>query len=182
MFLGDSRRTMGPGIIPAQDYRKDIELDTRNLLIACRVIDRKIDPTLRYTLDETLTGDVHGLSVWEVSDSSTNSRMCAMWRHAWPCVIYEFGDGYTEDPPPPDAFPEFTPGGGTGAQTPGGGGQEDAATGPGRWHRKQNGDWVWIPQPIGGGSGWYSGPGSGGQGGGISAPSNAPKIPGWGNP
>ncbi len=122
--LGDSRTKGGPGIIPAQDHRPDIQLEKRTCHVATRVVDLSDDFVRDHIDDSTLRGDVQGLSVWALDGSNTAPRPCVMWRHAWPAIVEEFGDGDLEEPPPADSFPSFpgTPGGdGTGPFTPGGG-------------------------------------------------------------
>lgn len=156
--LGDSRSMEGPGIVPAQDHRVNVRPSERSSHVATRVIDTMEEDGVRYHVDDReLRGDVQGCSVWEIDDKSTSPRACVMWRHAWPCVVREFGDGYTEDPPPPDSFPDFV--GGPSTPGSGSGGNDGTVGGPGKWRRKQSGDWVWAPQPIGG-SDQYSGPGT----------------------
>jgi hypothetical protein len=129
--LGDSRTMEGPGLIPAQDHRPDIDLEKRACQIAVRIVDQTEDFVRYHVDDEELRGYVHGLSVWGLDDSgSTSPQPCVMWRHAWPSMVEPFGDAYLEEPPPADAFPSFpsTPGGGSagsldrGGWSPGGGG------------------------------------------------------------
>lgn len=114
--LGSSLTLEGPGIIPAQDHRPDIDIEKRACHVAARVIDMRDDFVRYHVDDEELRGDVQGLSVWTLDDRSTSPRPCVMWRHAWPSMVEGFGDAFTEEPPPADAFPSFpeTPGGGGG--------------------------------------------------------------------
>jgi hypothetical protein len=119
--LGSSLTLEGPGLVPAQDHRPDIDLEKRATIVAVRVIDQTEDFVRYHIDDEELRGYVHGLSVWGLDDrGATRPQPCVVWRHAWPSIIEEFGDADLEEPPPPDAFPSFpsTPGAG-GSWTPG---------------------------------------------------------------
>src|SRR5262245_62782023 len=98
--LGDSRTLEGPGLIPAQDHRRDIDVEKRAAHVAVRVVDQTEDFVRYHIDDEELRGDVQGLSVWALDDRNTAPRPCVMWRHAWPSMVEEFGDAYTEEPPP----------------------------------------------------------------------------------
>jgi len=124
MFLGDSRCMDGPGIVPAQDHRRDIELDVRSARVAVRIIDSRTDPLVRHIYEDGTQGDIQGLSMWALDGRNTVPRPCVMWRHAWPSMVEEFGDSLTEEPPPADAFPSFpsTPSGSSpiGSQDSGG--------------------------------------------------------------
>ena len=172
-FLGDSRNPSGPGILPAQDHR-DLETGGRAQIVAVRIIDTRVDEGIRrHVHEKDLAGDVHGTSVWELDDRTTSPRNTPMWRSSWPSEIDSFGDGDTEDTPPPDSFPDFTPGGdGVTPQvtTPGPG--SDFGT-PGAVERNRN-----DPGAYGAGAGAYHGPGSGSGGTQFTPP---PKLPGaWG--
>lgn len=122
--LGVSDSLEGPGVVPAQDHRPDVEIDKLAAHVVCRILDvTDQDFVRKHVYDETLLGDERGLSVWELGDlpggyGNQGGRTAVMWRHAWGCATQEFGDGDIEDPPSPDPYLEVTPGGGDGPSTP----------------------------------------------------------------
>jgi len=120
MRVGDSRTLEGPGLVPAQDHRR-VDVDVRTGLVAVRVVDR--DSTAnggQLREDEELHGDVQGLFVWRPNSDGYGaaSRPCAMWRHAFPCVVMNNGPATDEvtprTVPEPYADAAFTSGGGFG--------------------------------------------------------------------
>lgn len=106
MRLGDSRTLEGPGLVPAQDHRR-VDVDVRAGLVAVRVVDR--DSTAnggQLREDEELHGDVQGLFVWRpgAGEYGAAARPCAMWRHAFPCVVKP--NGPTIEEITPSGIPE----------------------------------------------------------------------------